>query len=568
MNEFTIIRKLFEKKEKIDFLINCILSVIVAINEAFGVGAVVLFIGYASDPNKVIGSKLPSILKKFGLELTALEFIIFFGGLLIFYYFLRSILNVYFGYRLIKYSEEMYSSIAKKLLDKYLKMQYVDFLKRGPTFIQKMLVSETYNFTHVISAGLMLVSEAALLLLLFLLLLYTDLYATVAAILFLCISLLITKKMITGKMAELGAIREKSHKRYYDSISNLFRNYKYIKTANKSIIPVNQFHEHVSSYVGANVRAATLSLIPKSVLEFLGYLVIISLFIYVLIINKGSITDAIPILAMFSLGLMRMLPSVNRIVTSFNQIQFHKNTVNLICAEALLKAQDNNSLKLIFNNYIEVSNLDVHTNEGQLLLKDSSLIIKKYSKIGIIGGSGVGKTTLVDVLLGLHQEYQSIIKVDDFLVDNFDRLNLKSIASFIPQRVYLFDGSVGQNISMSIDFDPIKVESILKKVDLDKVFSAREGLDTQVGEDGLLLSGGQLQRLGIARALYNDSEIIIMDEPTSSVDPGTATLLMNKIYELSESKTLIIISHQIDILKKCESIYEIKNHKINLVSNT
>ena len=212
-------------------------------------------------------------------------------------------------------------------------------------------------------------------------------------------------------------------------------------------------------------------------------------------------------------------------------------------------------------------NLQVKTTEGQLLLKDSSLTIKKNSKIGIIGSSGVGKTTLVDVLLGLHGEYQSIIKVDDLLVDNFYKLNLNSISSFIPQKVYLFGGSVGQNISMSSDYDQFKVDSILKKVDLDGVFFDREGSETQVGEEGLFLSGGQLQRIGIARALYNDSEIIIMDEPTSSVDPETAKLLMNKIYEISERKTLIIISHQISILSKCDLLYEIKNQKINLVSN-
>jgi len=567
MNEFLIIKSLFKKKEKIDFLINCILSVVVAINEAFGVSTVVLFISYASDPNKALESKFFSVLNVSGLELTFLEFIIFFGSILIFYYFIRSALNIYFGYRLAKYSEEVYSSIAKKLLDKYLKMQYVHFLKRGPTYIQKILVSETYNFTHIISAGLMLISEFALLILLCILLLYTDLYATAIAILFLGISILATKKIITSKMAILGVIREESHRRYYNSISNIFRNYKYIKITNSKTLPETQFNEQVSLYVSANVKAATLSLIPKSVLEFLGYLVIILLFIYVLIISKGSITDALPILAMFSLGLMRMLPSVNRIITSYNQIHFHKKTLNLICTESLLKEHDVNSQKLIFNSCIEISNFQVCTNKGQLLFKDASLLIKKYSKIGIIGSSGSGKTTLIDVLLGLHRKYQSTIKVDDNQVKNFDMLNLKTIASFIPQKIYLFDGSVGQNISMSSEYDRIKVNSILKKVDLDTVFSSRDGLDSQVGEDGLLLSGGQLQRLGIARALYDDSEILIMDEPTSSVDTEAANSLMNKIYEISEKKTLIIISHQLNILNKCDYIYEIKDKKISLVNH-
>lgn len=567
MNDFLVLRTIFNKKEKFDFFLNCILSVVVAINEAFGVGAVVLFIGYASNPKEVLESKFLSILNTLGLQFTSLEFITLFGCLLIFYYFIRSALNIYFGYRLTKFSEEVYSSIAKKILDRYLKMQYVDFLKRGPTFIQKILVSETYNFTHIISAGLMLFSEASLLLLLCILLLYTNLYATIVAILFLGFSLITIKKLTAAKMTNLGKIREKSHKRYYESISNLFRNFKYIKTIGKHKLPAKQFNEEVSAYVNTNVKAATLSLIPRSILEFLGYFVIILLFLYILLSNKGSITDSLPILAMFSLGLMRMLPSVNRIITSINQINFHKNTLKLICTEFKIEGRTENTLKLIYKNSIEISNLEVRTTQMQLLLKDSKIKIKKNSKIGIIGNSGVGKTTLIDVLLDLHTNYNAVIKVDDLLVDNFHKLNLKSISSFIPQKVYLFSGSVGQNISMSSNFDSLKVESILEKVDLNKIFHAREGLETQVGEDGLLLSGGQLQRIGIARALYDDSEIIIMDEPTSSVDPETAKILMDKIYEISERKTLIIISHQIDILSKCDILYEIKNQKINIVLN-
>jgi ABC-type transport system involved in cytochrome bd biosynthesis fused ATPase/permease subunit len=170
-------------------------------------------------------------------------------------------------------------------------------------------------------------------------------------------------------------------------------------------------------------------------------------------------------------------------------------------------------------------------------------------------------------LLGLHGQNKSNIEVDGSSVLDFDVLNIKSIASFIPQKVYLFSGSVGQNISMSSNFDAQKIQSILKKVDLDDVFFAREGLHTQVGEDGLMLSGGQMQRIGIARALYNDDEIIIMDEPTSSVDAKTAAILMDKIYEISKNKTLIIISHQIDILKKCDYVYQIVDQKLNLVKN-
>lgn len=563
-SEFIYFRRLLSRDEKVEFVVNCLLSLLVAINEAFGVGAVVLFISYASDADKISSSLLYKYLQQKNPQLVNLDFLIAFGLFLVAYYFLRSLINIYFGYRLAKFSELMYSSIAKKLLDKYLKMQYVDFVKRGPTFIQKILISETYNFTHIISAGLMFFTEFVLLSLLCILLLITDVYATLAAMLFLGASVFFIKKMITSKMSHLGYIREVAHKYYYESISNIFRNFKYIKTINLNKFSVNQFDENINRYVESNLRAATLSLIPRSMLEFLGYFVIIALFIYALKKNDGSISEALPVLSMFALGLTRLLPSVNRIITSYNQILFHKNSLRIIYEEVSLKSREQTTRPIKFLDSINIENLLIYTNEGQLVIKNGFFLIKKNAKIGIVGASGSGKSTLIDVILGLHKVEGAIVKVDGLVMKDLDDLNLKSITSFIPQKVYLFRGTVGQNVAMSNVYDINKVQQALKKVDLDFVFQDRDGLDTEVGEDGLMLSGGQLQRIGIARALYQDSEIIIMDEPTSSVDSKTAEFLMNKVYEVSENKTLIIVSHQINVLNFCDYIYKINKNTLTL----
>ena len=180
--------------------------------------------------------------------------------------------------------------------------------------------------------------------------------------------------------------------------------------------------------------------------------------------------------------------------------------------------------------------------------------------------SGSGKTTLIDVLIGIRDYSEGSILIDGKISSKKRFLGLSGIVSYIPQNIFLSDMSILDNITMGTESDNEKVLDILGKVELRNIFMAREGLNTKLGDGGVEMSGGQSQRIGIARALYRNSEVIIMDEPTSSLDEVTSQRLMKNVYEISKNKTLIVVTHNPKILFLCDKIYNFANGELNEVS--
>ena len=197
-------------------------------------------------------------------------------------------------------------------------------------------------------------------------------------------------------------------------------------------------------------------------------------------------------------------------------------------------------------------------------MQDISFTISQGQKIGLLGKSGSGKTTLIDSIVGLHPVESGKVYLNGLDISLNSIKNIRPVVSYIPQHVYLFSGSVAENIAMSLQFENSKVIETLKQVDLWETFKLRDGTATQVGESGVRLSGGQMHRIGIARALYRNAQIIIMDEPTASLDVSTAKVILDELVELSKGKTLIVISHQEELLDMCDMIYKIENHRMVL----
>ena len=191
-----------------------------------------------------------------------------------------------------------------------------------------------------------------------------------------------------------------------------------------------------------------------------------------------------------------------------------------------------------------------------------SLKIKKGSSVAFIGESGSGKSTLVDIIMGLHNPNNGSIFSDGVQINNSNLKSWRRKIGYIPQSVYLFDGTVGENIAFGTVYDRDKVDFLLQKVKLYNFLKTKDGQDTHVGEDGAKLSGGQKQRVAIARALYANAEILVLDEATSALDVATEREIMKEIYSISSNKTLIIIAHRVSTIDKCDFIYELKNGSI------
>jgi len=564
--KYTIILKIFEilnKEQKKKLILNSCFSILISINEAFAVGLFVGYITLATKINEINKLEAYIFLNKIFDNINEIKFLVFIAFILIVYFLLRGLFNYLYIQRLSLFSEKIYEYLATELIELYLKISFEDFGKRGLGYIQKVLVSETYNFTHVISSCLMFLSELLLLIILCIFLISSNWQSTTFLVIFLSISILLIKNWTTKKIIRLGSIRERANKKYFEDINNIFRNFKYLKVSPHGPSFIKSVRENIQKYINANVGSSAISQIPRTLLEILGYTAIIIVFAYLIVINNGNIIEIIPTISLIAIGLSRILPSVNRLVGAYNQINYHKSTIDLIHNELNLKKEEKIKSNKNFS-IVEIKNLTVII-EGKKIFENINLQIEKGKNIGILGESGAGKSTLIDVLMGIRGYAEGIITVDGekFNPKKFDRFygNL----SYIPQNVYLSDVTILENISMGGEKNIEKIDQILKKVELKNIFDKRDGLNTMLGDGGMSISGGQAQRIAVARALYRDSEVIIMDEPTSSLDNLTSQKLMENIYDLTSNKTLIIVTHNPNILYKCDYIYKFFEGKLMLV---
>jgi ATP-binding cassette, subfamily B, bacterial PglK len=239
---------------------------------------------------------------------------------------------------------------------------------------------------------------------------------------------------------------------------------------------------------------------------------------------------------------------------------YHKS-IDIVDEELKIPQENLASDIVKFQDKIEVLNVDF-SYQDKLVLTNVNLTIIKGEKIAFMGESGSGKSTLVNLIIGLYQPNQGEIKIDNVLIDKSNLQHWRSQIGYISQKVYLFDGTIADNVYFGREPNRALLEKVLKQAKIFDFLKTKQGVETLVGEGGIQLSGGQKQRVSIARALYGQPEILVLDEATSALDDRTEQEIMNEIYQISQDKTLIVIAHRLTTIKDCDRIFEIKNGTI------
>jgi ATP-binding cassette subfamily B protein len=216
---------------------------------------------------------------------------------------------------------------------------------------------------------------------------------------------------------------------------------------------------------------------------------------------------------------------------------------------------------VVFDREIKLTGVDF-SYQKKSALKDITLTINKGEKIAFVGESGAGKSTLVDLIIGLYRPIHGEVRVDNIILNKSNLQNWRSQIGYIPQQIYLFDGTIKDNICFGRKLDETLLNKVLKQSNIFHFLQTKQGVETLVGEGGIQLSGGQKQRIAIARALYGQPEILVLDEATSALDDETERKIMHEIYKISQNKTLIIIAHRLSTIKGCDKVYEIKDGSI------
>ncbi|WP_373034674.1 ATP-binding cassette domain-containing protein [Sulfurimonas sp.] len=553
---------IFDKKDKKVFFYVFLFSVLISLIEAVGVSLIMPFMSVAGNFDLIHSNEYYKIAYDLFNIQSSVDFVIYFGLFLVFYYIFRGFINLFYTYKLSEFSEGRFYKISSRLFHQYINMFYKDFITKNTSVLTKVLVSEVYNLTHVISSMLLMISELIIVMALYSLMLWVDWKVTLVFTLFLGLKAFFLTKKLTPKIRELGNERESYHKKYYEVINTTFRNFKYIKLLSTKITISDQFRKHSLAYVKTNIIGATLSQVPKVFLEMIGFTMLIVLITYIVYKEQTDISGFLPIITMYVLALYRLLPSVNRIMNSYNQINFYNKTTNIVFEELSSKFEKDGDDKLVYNSKIEIKDLSYSFTDSKVVLDKINMTICKGDKIGIKGESGSGKTTLVDMIIGLYKPSLGNILVDGIELNENNISNWRSHIGYIPQAVYLFEGSVAENVVFGREYDEEKIIKVLKAANIYDFLMTKGGINTSVGDAGVMLSGGQQQRIAIARALYSDPDILVLDEATSALDDKTESSIMEEIYSIGKDKTLIIIAHRLSSLNGCNKIFEISHGKI------
>ena len=557
------LNKLLTKRDKKVLLLLLLFSILISIVETVGIGIIMPFISVASDFTKIDTNRyLAFFYHLFGFK-TYLNFVVTFGILLVIFYIFRAILNLSYFYALNRFSQGRYHLLAYRLFENYMGMEYKNFIDKNSSHMAKNIINEANNLVQIISAVLFIMSEIFVLILIYSMLLYVNWKMTLLLTFFLGINVMLLKIFISKKIKKAGIEREKFQQKFYEIIHKSFGNFKIIKLKSKDKEVLEQFNDTSYGFAVSNIKNQTLSQFPRLFLEMIGFSLVAIIVVYLVLKYHTDIKAALPILMVFVVGLYRLMPSVNRIFTSYNQILFFNQALNIIHNELIYEPEELGDEKIEFQKEIKLQDISFSYLRNKPVLKDINLTIKKGEKVGIAGSSGSGKSTLIDIIIGLYKPEYGKISIDNIILNEQNVKDWRKKIGYIPQSIYLQDGNIAENVTLSKVVDEKKVKKVLKQANiLEFLETHHKGIYTQVGENGIKLSGGQKQRIAIARALYDNPEVLVLDEATSALDNETEKKIMQEIYKIGQNKTLIIVAHRLSTLDGCDRIIELKNGEV------
>jgi ATP-binding cassette subfamily B protein/ATP-binding cassette subfamily C protein len=489
------------------------------------------------------------------------SFVIALGFVIIGFYVFRALYNVAYTYILSRFSFGVFRYFSEKLFRIYLSLPYLSFIQRNSSELTQHIVTEANNTGILLLNALQMFAEAFTVLLLygFMVAIQWQITLVLTGILGLVVFLVLTVVLRISRRQ--GIRRAEAYKKVYQILAETFGNFKFIRlkgNGNSIIQEFTKFTQRIAQTQRAN---SVLGIIPRCILESSGFALIIGTVNFILWRYRSAET-IIPVISLYALSLYRILPATTRMLTSINQISFFQRSLEIVYDDIHQETLQEGNDALSFAKTIRINNLSFNYIAEQKVLQNVSLLIHKGEKVAVVGESGSGKSTLIDVLIGLHKPTMGGLYVDDVAVTDANIQSWRRKIGYIPQNIYLFDGTVGENVSFGSVTDKNRITEALKMANIWDFLQEREGIDTRVGEGGIQLSGGQKQRIGIARALYTNPDVLVLDEATSALDTETETKIMDEIYRISADKTLIVIAHRLTTVERCDRLIEIEDGRL------
>ena len=569
MAQFNELMTLLTVHERRRFGLLASLMLMAAILDSIGVASIMPFMAVLANPDIVQENpKFLEIYRKIGFS--NIHQFLFFLGLLTFVFFLLSlIVKGLVTYAQLRFAHMREFSISSRLITAYLDQPYIWFLSRNSADIGRTILSDV---NLVVNGGLVplmtIFSQGVTVVMLMTVILLVDPVLAISVGVGLGSLYLFVYRRAGSFLSRTGGEHVQANQKRFATVIEAFGALKEIKTKRLERKYAEKFSSSARSYAQNQIFSQAVSHLPKFMLEALAFGGILLVLLYYMMQNKG-LADGLPIATLYAYAGYRLMPALQQIYSSFSNLRFvgptlHNLKKDMESLEARKESySDVGALK--FRNEIELKNICfAYPNTKELVLKGINLTIPIRNTVGFIGSTGCGKTTLVDLMLGLLKPSAGVFRIDGNEITFGNLGQWQNLIGYVPQHIYLSDDTIAANIAFGKEPDERNQASVEEAARIACIHNfivseLPEGYSTKVGERGVRLSGGQLQRVGIARALYHKPQVLILDEATSALDNVTEKVLMEAVEMLGHRITIILIAHRLSTLERCDQIYVLEN---------
>lgn len=568
--QFNQIFSLFDKDGKKKYKLLLLLILFTTVVEMLGVGAISPLMSLAMNPTEAV--KTSSVMSRLSIftGFTGNNLVYCFGLIYVGIIIFKNILSLFTFVRTSHFSSHLNKSFGIKLMQNYLSKDYSWFLKRNSSDFPRLIIQETKILTrHIIHKSLIVFVNIFLIIGMVLIIAVQNIKIAVIAMVSLALIFGAIHLFVRIRLKILGKKRFEMDKMKFKILSDTFGGIKEVKVYGCEKYYVDNYYKLTDDFANNTVMTDTYSNLTKYIVETMFFTFFGLLIMFLVYVNK-DIASIMPSLSLYLLAAYKIMPALQKVSAAINSIMSYAETYRKLKKDIKEEVflEDNTDLKkLDFTSSISLKNITFkYDGKEESVLNGVDVNIKHCEKVGIVGGSGSGKTTMLNLILGLFTPNEGSICIDDIPLEGKNIIAWRKNIGLVSQDIFLFDGTIAENIAFTMDSESIIHEQLIESAKHAEMFdfidNLPDGFNTNVGDRGVQISGGQAQRIAIARALYRNPQLLILDEATSAMDNLTESAIMNSIEKLTGKKTIIIVAHRLSTVKTCDRILFMKNGNI------